>query len=74
MRTVKQSPYIDVKCPFLVKWSSTSVTCEGFIPGSRCTTQTFGDKADKDYFVKHNCNTINPRCEVYRLLMKKYGD
>ena len=63
--------YCDVKCPFFVKWTTTSVTCEG-IMWARCTSQTFSDSADKDFFVKHNCCEINPRCEVYRLLQKKY--
>lgn len=62
----------DVKCPFFVRWTKTSVTCEGIMKGSRCTSQTFKDSADRDYYVKHNCCEIEPRCEVYKLLMKRY--
>lgn len=64
--------YLNIICPFFVKWTTTSVTCEGINPGSRCTSQTFPNWQELDRFVRHNCCIHNPECEIYRLLLKKY--
>lgn len=64
--------YMDVVCPFFVKWTTTSVTCEGIIPGSRCTTQTFKNWLEMEKFVRLNCCSFSPDCEIYRLLNLKY--
>lgn len=63
---------LKVICPFFVKWNTTSVTCEGIIPGARCTSQTFANENSLALFVRNNCCVFHPECEIYRLLQKKY--
>lgn len=69
---IGQHQYMDVKCPFFVRWTTTSVTCEGVIPGARCTSQTFRNWLDMENYVRKNCCCTYETCIIYKVLMGKY--
>ncbi len=63
-----------VKCPFFVKWTTTSVSCEALEAKGRCASQTFYNENALAKFVENNCCSLEPECKLYKLLMEKYSD
>lgn len=62
----------EIKCPFFVKWTSTSVSCEALEKAGRCMSQTFYNENQLVLFVEANCCSFYPSCKVYKLLQMKY--
>lgn len=62
----------EIKCPFFVKWTTTSITCEGIMRGARCTSLTFPNENTLSNFARENCCVYEPPCEIFRLLQKMY--
>lgn len=65
--------FVKIKCPFYMQSNNTSITCEGFINGSRSTKQTFPDAYNMAEFVRKHCQHPQPDCEIFRLLQMKYN-
>ena len=61
----------DAKCPFYRAESSRKVSCEGY--GCNRLTLTFNSPQRKREHKQSLCNTSYKSCEIYRLIMQKYG-
>lgn len=61
----------DVQCPFYKDETSCKVSCEGY----KCNrlTLTFDSPQKKHHHKQKLCNTDFIRCEIFKLIMKKYG-
>lgn len=63
----------DAKCPFFLRDSKQSITCEGIICGTEMMFR-FDGAADKVVYMQENCFRFDSRCEIARLLQEKYKE
>ena len=61
----------NIKCPFYLKESKYTITCEGLESGTELATKFPSGEAKKEYQV-HNCYHGKNGCAIMRLLEKKY--
>ena len=59
-------------CPFYADETLKKVSCEGI--GCNRLTLTFDSAADKHDYKCKLCDTDYKRCEIYRLIAKKYEE
>ena len=62
-------------CPFYVKESEKSITCEGLIPGTNMMIRFGGQKKKTAWLEKHCCSyKYEVTCPVAAVLMWKYTE
>ena len=62
----------DIRCPFFIKMTTTSVTCEAVSEKGRYSTLTFANENTFALFAEDNCCKNYPPCKIYQLLQEKY--
>lgn len=63
----------DAKCPFFLRDSKRSITCEGVAPGTEMMSR-FPSVTDKVAYMRGHCFRFNSGCEIARLLQEKYKE
>ena len=63
--------YIHTTCPFYEIDGKKSITCEGFIEGTKIATK-FQDENEKDMYQEMYCYTYPNACPIRKQLEKKY--
>jgi hypothetical protein len=62
---------VDAVCPFFLRSSRKTVTCEGIMDGC-VTTVCFEDTDLRDRHREIFCNRKYKNCEIHSMLMAKY--
>ena len=62
----------DVKCPYYKCSDGAVIKCEGYIPNTALRI-SFGNKVDKQVYIRSFCMHDMNKCEICQILNKKYG-
>ena len=63
----------NIKCPFYLRESEYTITCEGVETGTELATKFPSEKTKKEY-QKHKCYHAKNGCALMRMLEKKYEE
>ena len=59
-------------CPFYQKEFKKGICCEAIVASASDNTMYFASEAEKDEYIRKHCVKLQPDCELYKLLMRKY--
>ena len=69
----RENAYIHAKCPYFIRDSKNSITCEGFTDRTELKT-IFESESQKDDFLRDNCKCLISDCPVRAGLDMKYRE
>lgn len=60
-------------CPFYENEYKKGICCEAIVTSASENVMYFETEAEKDEYIRKHCTKAEPNCELYKLIIKKYG-